>query len=90
VTGFVSAILGALLALLPLMALVVIILVFACAVQRHWPRWPRWARRPRRFWASKVPARNPDGRPLTIPELERFDIIERGYAKTAREPGRRR
>jgi hypothetical protein len=83
-TGFVSAILGALLALLPLTALVVIILVFACAVQRNWPRWPR------RFRASKVPARNPDGRPLTVPERERLGWIERGYAKTAREPGRRR
>ena len=83
-TGAVTAVLGALLALLPLMALVVIILVFACAVQRHWPRLPRCLRR------NRVPARNPDGRPLTIPELERMDIIERGYTKTAREPGRRR
>jgi hypothetical protein len=84
VTAAVSACLGALLALLPLTALVVVILTLVCAVQRHWPRLPRCLRR------NRVPARNPDGRPLTIPELERMDIIERGYAKTAREPGRRR
>jgi hypothetical protein len=83
-TGFVSAILGALLALLPLVALVVILCLIACALRRHWPR------RPRRFWANKVPSRNPDGRPLTVPERERLGWIERGYAKTAREPGRRR
>jgi hypothetical protein len=84
VTATVTAILTALLELLPFAALVTILLVGACAVQRNWPRWPR------RFRASKVPARNPDGRPLTVPERERLGWIERGYAKTAREPGRRR
>ena len=83
-TAAVSACLGALLALLPLMALVVILLVFACACSGTGPVCPGAC------GASRVPARNPDGRPLTIPELERLDIIERGYAKTAREPGRRR
>ena len=38
----------------------------------------------------RVPSRNPDGRPLTVPERERLRWMERGYAKTAREPGRRR
>ena len=83
-TGVLTELVGILLALVPLTALFAIVCVIVCALQRNWPRWPR------RFRASKVPARNPDGRPLTIPELERMDIIERGYAKTAREPGRRR
>jgi hypothetical protein len=83
-TGFVSAILGALLALLPLAALVVVILAIVGAVRRHPPRLPRHLRR------KRVPGRNPDGEPLSQAMTERLDVIERGYAKTAREPGRRR
>jgi hypothetical protein len=72
------------LASLPLLALIVIVCVIVCALQRHWPRLPRWMR------PGRVPSRCPDGRPLTVPEKERWAWIEDGYAKTAREPGRRR
>jgi hypothetical protein len=43
-----------------------------------------WVRNRKR---GKVPARCPDGRPLTVPERERMDLIERGYARSAPEPG---
>jgi hypothetical protein len=78
------AVLGALLEFAPFVALAVIVCVIACAVQKNWPRLPQ------RWRIRRVPCRNPDGRPLTVPEQERWDVIERGYAKTAREPGRRR
>jgi hypothetical protein len=75
---------GLLLILVPLLALAAIVCVIVCALQRNWPRLPqRWRRK-------KVPSRCPDGRPLTVPEKERWAWIKAGYAKTAREPGRRR
>ena len=76
-------VLGLLLALLPWLALAVVISVIVCAARKVWPRLPRWMR------IRRVPSRNPDGKPLTrhgrAPEW-----MERGYGKTAREPGRRR
>jgi hypothetical protein len=77
-------VLGLLLALLPFVALAVVIAVIVCAGRKVWPRLPRWMR------IRRVPSRNPDGRPLSQAMTERLAEIERGYAKTAREPGRRR
>ena len=84
ITAAVYAILGALLWLLPPAALLVIFIVLGCALQRNWPRVPS------RLRGRRVPSRNPDGRPLTVPERERFGWIEAGYKIDAREPGRRR
>ena len=74
------AILTALLWLLPFAALLVILALLGCALQRVWPQVPRWMRR-------EVPACCPDGKALTVPEQERMDVIERGYGRTAQEPG---
>lgn len=81
---FAYDVLGLLLALLPFVALAVVITVIVCAARKVWPRLPRWMR------IRRVPSRNPDGKPLTPLERERLRWMERGYAKTAREPGRRR
>ena len=81
---FAYDVLGLLLALLPFLALAVVITVIVCAGRKVWPRLPRWMR------PCRVPSRNPDGRPLTVPERKRLGWMERGYGKTAREPGRRR
>jgi hypothetical protein len=81
-TAVAGTILGALLWLLPFAAALTILLALVCALQRNWPRPPRWMRR-------KVPGRFPDGRPLTVPEKERFRWITEGYKQDAREPGRR-
>lgn len=77
------AILAALLELLPFVALLVIVLFFICAAQRNWPRLPQ------RWRARRVPSCNPDGEPLSQAMTERLRLIERGYAETAPEPGRR-
>ena len=76
--------LGLALALLPFAALAVVITVIVCAARKVWPRLPRWMR------PCRVPSRNPDGEPLSQAMAERLAESERGYAKTAREPGRRR
>jgi hypothetical protein len=83
-TGVLTELVGILLVLVPLTALFAIVCVIVCALQRNWPRLPRWMR------TRRVPSRCPDGRPLTVPEKERWAWIKDGYAKTAREPGRRR
>ena len=61
---FAYDVLGLLLALLPFVALAVVITVIVCAGRKVWPRLPRWMR------PCRVPSRNPDGRPLTVPERE--------------------
>jgi hypothetical protein len=43
------------------------------ALQRNWPQLPA------RLRVRQVPSRFPDGKPLTVPEQERMDVIEQGY-----------
>jgi hypothetical protein len=44
----------------------------------------------KRVTRKKVPGCPQDGRPLTVPERERFGWITEGYGRSAREPGRQR
>jgi hypothetical protein len=76
--------LGILLALLPLAALIAIVCAIVCALQRNWPQLPS------RLRIRRVPSQFPDGKPLSVPERERFAWITKGYKSTAREPGWKR